>query len=134
VVHAFRRGSRVVDVMTLATYTHGWLRVAPTRYRRQTVIAYRSALLRHVLPTLGDIPLPELTRSRIRALLVEQLGKGFAPRGVRSMLVALSTVLTAAVDDELIETNAAHGAARRLRLRQARNPGRAVRRGARAVL
>ena len=102
---------------TLAQYLPRWLPVARTRYRPQTCAVYSAALRHQILPALGHRPLRSLSRLEVRAWLVDLLAQGKPPLAVLAALVALSTVLTSAVDDGIVSENAAHGAGRRLGLR-----------------
>jgi hypothetical protein len=57
----------------------------------------------HILPTLGQTELRNLKPSMIQAWLKGR--EGSAPSSVRIMLVNLSAILSAAVEDGLIPTN-----------------------------
>jgi hypothetical protein len=61
----------------------------------------------HVLPVLGRRRLHEVHRRDVKALLNAKRANGYTPNGVRLMKAALSSMLTDAVDDELIEANPA---------------------------
>lgn len=99
--------------MTLEDYVRAWLgrqgRLAPNSIR-----AYRSVLVNHVLPAFGTLRIDAIPTVRIRAFLQAKLAAGKPRRSVQSYHAALSTVLTDALIDGLIVTNPAHGASRRL--------------------
>lgn len=100
--------------MTVGDYCARWLaghmgRLAPNAQR-----AYRSALTHHVLPAFRTIPLDALSPAIVRQWLREQLAAGRSVNAVKAAQTALSTVLTDALIDGHVQTNAAHGAGRRL--------------------
>jgi integrase len=59
----------------------------------------------HVLPTLGGLELRALKPSTVQAWLRGTEKAGCAPSSIRIMLVNLSAILTAAVEDGLIASN-----------------------------
>lgn len=100
--------------MTLREYADSWLTQKTARLKPNAVRSYRSALMHHVIPGLGDAELAALTTVRIRRWLQVQFDAGRVTNSVRAAHAALSTVLMDAVLDGLIPTNVAHGAGRRL--------------------
>lgn len=98
--------------MTLADYVDRWLATRTARLAPNAVRAYQSALTHHVLPVLGPLELEDLTAQTIRAWIGSECRR--PANTVKSYLAALSTVLTDALIDGLVEHNAAHGAGRRL--------------------
>lgn len=99
--------------MTVRDYCLRWLDTRTARLAPNAVRAYRSALLHHVIPCLGDIALATLTTRDVRAWLQDAL-RGRPANAVRAWHSALSTVLTDAVLDGELATNVAHGAGRRI--------------------
>ena len=91
--------------MTL--YADGGLPDAALERDRNTVRGYRQNLETHVLPALGHLRLRSLQRQHIKAFLLGKRREGYARNSVRLMKAALSSMLTDAVDDELIEANPA---------------------------
>lgn len=68
---------------------------------KSTASEYRRLLERHIAPTLGDIPLDELTPSDVQRWVNEQ-AKAFSAGTVRKALVLLRSAMTEAVErDEL---------------------------------
>lgn len=104
---------------TLATYATAWLHTAADRYRPATLESYRIALERHALPRLGDVPVPLVTPAHVRQVLVALLADGLAPRTVKAVQGALSTLLAAAEAEGLRTGNPARRAAHRLQLGRA---------------
>ncbi len=93
--------------LTVAEYAEQWLQMAKTEIEPATHRSYSAMLRRHVLPELGRLRLQELHRRDVKALLNAKRAAGYTPNGVRLMKAALSSMLTDAVDDELIESNPA---------------------------
>lgn len=89
--------------VTLRDYAEGWLAVQTFEQSSYETVARR--LRKHVYPVLGSAELRSIRPSNIQALLraVDHL----APRTRSSIVTTLSSVLTAAVDDELIAKNPA---------------------------
>lgn len=88
---------------TLRGYTLTWLEesVSQGRLRPLTVLDYRRSLELHILPTLGDLRLVELTRGAVRSW--HDVALADTPPRARSKAYALlRTVMNAAVHDELI--------------------------------
>lgn len=100
--------------MTLREYAARWMASRTARLAPNARRAYASALEHHVLKALGHMDLRDLTPLDVRAWLVTEVHAGRAPNSIKAFLGALSTVLTDAVIDGLVEHNAAHGASRRL--------------------
>jgi hypothetical protein len=68
---------------------------------------YSESLQNHILLALGRLRLRGLRRRHVKQLLNDKRAAGYAPNGVRLIKAALSSLLTDAVDDELIEINPA---------------------------
>jgi integrase len=76
-------------------------------HKPTTIYSYNSVLANHVLPVFGRKRLDEITRKDIKNFVIKKQNDGFAPNTVRISRAYLSSVLTQAVDDELIEINPA---------------------------
>jgi integrase len=89
--------------ITLRDYAESWLAVQTFERSSYETVARR--LRKHVYPMLGSTELRSIRPSNLQALLrsLDHL----APRTRASILTTLSTVLSAAVDDELIIKNPA---------------------------
>lgn len=61
----------------------------------------------HVLPELGRVKVCDLRRRHVKAFLAKKRADDYAKNSVRLMRAALSTVLTDAMDDEIVTFNAA---------------------------
>jgi integrase len=74
--------------------------------RDRTVEGYRRIMARHVLPELGDVQLTQLRRRQVSELMARLATKGTLSGGTRrNVLRALSSAMSDAVDQELIDAN-----------------------------
>lgn len=91
--------------LALADYAERWLTeradLAPI-----TLESYAERLRGHVLPELGRLRLAAVTPGHVRRFLEAKRRDGHSKNGVRLMKAALSSLLTDAVTDELIPSNA----------------------------
>lgn len=98
----------VEPILTFRAYAERWLeghvrlRCKPSSYDR-----YAHTLRRHWFPVLGDLPLPLVTRERIKAALATLAGTLQARTLRVSTLVPLQGCLSAAVEDGLLPGNPA---------------------------
>ena len=88
--------------VTLRKYAADWVQAYPADSTRGEQI--RRQLANHILPRLGGKMLAELER---RPSLVQQFltGLPMGPAGASQIAITLSTILNAAVDDQLITRN-----------------------------
>jgi len=96
---------RAYAAQRLAAWRH---QLAP-----RTLRSYTERLDNHVLPALGHMKVREIKRRHIKALLTEKQREGHAPNSIRLVRAALSTVLSDAMDDEIIAANPCLGLGRR---------------------
>lgn len=99
--------------ITVSDYAEKWLRVVESTTREATFDAYWRRLRLHILPRLGNVALRKLSRAQVRAFMADTVQTGATRETVLSRLTVLSSMLTSAVDDGLIE----HNPAARLNLR-----------------
>jgi integrase len=100
-----KREATVNHRITVADYSERWLaQVAATRKPR-TIHIYRTTLRLHVAPAVGMTPVRNLTRPRLRDLLVTLLNAGKARGTVSVVLAVMRSMLEAAVEDGLIPAN-----------------------------
>ena len=100
-------------------YVERWLDSVKAQLAQRTVRSYHQLLDIHILPMLGAVKVRELRRRDVKKLLSDKrqtLGKN----SVRLIKAALSTVLSQAVEEEIITVNPALG-----RFRESRIIGRA---------
>jgi len=100
--------------LTVAEYAARWVRTLPHVVHPRTAAYYERMLRHHVLPTLGAVPLTDLRRAQVRALLLGRRDAGLARSTVRNVLITLTGCLAAAEREELLEQNVARGAGYRL--------------------
>ena len=105
---------------TLRTYGEEWLK--RQTFDESTRVATELRLRLHVYPALGDYPLGGLRASLIQAW-IRSLHPTCAPRYVRVIFSNLSSVLSAAVDDERLARNPCRASSIKL---PAVDPGRIV--------
>ncbi len=110
--------------VSLSAYAAHWLEnVVVESAEPRTVEQYRQMLNAHVLPfkvdghKLGAMKLREIRRRDIKALLISKRRAGYAKDTVRHIRAALSSLLTDALEDEIIEVNAALQVSNRKRKR-----------------
>lgn len=109
--------------MTLAVFAETqWLPRVKVARKLRTWASYTDTMRLHVNPVLGAVPVRDITRPRVRGLLVG-LSDQRAPKTVRLVLSVVRSALSAAVEDGLIVANPAFGLGRSLKLSQAADGG-----------
>ena len=103
------------EAVTFSQYTHQWLKHARMNLKASTLHFYEGHLERHLLPALGTRPVTSLGRADCRDLVTTCRTKGLKPATVRGIARTLSTILTQAVEDELLVANPALRLGRYLR-------------------
>jgi hypothetical protein len=76
---------------------------------------FNFSLDRFVLPALGHLRLRDIRRGHVKDTLIGMRAKGYADDTIRLARAALSSVLNAAVDDEIIDLNVTHRLGLKLR-------------------
>jgi integrase len=99
----------------LRTYVDKWLETAKVTLKASTVDFYSGHLALHVLPALGSRQVGSLRRADCRELVTHCRAKGLKASTVRGIARTLSTILTQAVEDELLPANPALRLGRYLR-------------------
>lgn len=108
------RGSYVdqsLGRMTLGEYAEQWLAVQTFGATTREQVTHR--VRRHVVPVIGATPLAALRASQVQSW-VRTKQQELGPRTVRVLVATLSSILTAAVDDERIAKNPCRAASIRL--------------------
>ena len=100
---------------TLDVYARRWLNEGEAARKASTHRFYRFNLTGHVLPVLGDKPVPALTRADCRDLMTACRAKGLKPASMRGVNRTLSVVLSQAVEDALLPANPAFRMGKHLR-------------------
>lgn len=95
------------NAVTVKEWCTRWL--AGLAKRPGTVKAYTFSMINHVVPSLGDVRLKDLTVSQVKAAAQTWLGKRadgkLAPQTVNLTLDRAATMFGAAVTDGLVSTN-----------------------------
>ena len=88
--------------LTLGDYADGWLKIQTFDESTREAVALRLRV--HIKPVLGQVPLADLRPSLIQSWL-SGLQQKLAPRTVKVILANLSSMLSAAVDDDRLGKN-----------------------------
>jgi integrase len=92
---------------TVEAYAITWLeRLGHTR-KASTCEDYDKLLKRDILPVLKGLDLEDVTRERVKALAFAGLRKGQSPKTVQNVIRCLSSLLSHAKEDGLIQQNTA---------------------------
>ena len=93
--------------MTLERYAEVFLeRIEHTR-KHTTFDDYKKLLDRDILPTLKLLDLQDITREKVKALALAGLQKGQSPKTVQNIVRCLSSLLSHALEDNLVKANPA---------------------------
>ena len=93
---------------TVRAYAALWLTTNAPGWQPRTLASNRWLLEQHVLSfkigarALGDMPLHDIQRPHVKALVAAKVAAGFAPNSVRLMFAALRALLNEAAEDEVI--------------------------------
>lgn len=123
--------------MTLGEFMEDWLGDLQGAVHAHTIAAYRSIVVRHLVPAFGDVALSDLTRDMVRRFVLGQRHEGRSAQVCRLRLAVLRRALFDAVDRGLLADNPAANLWRRTppELRVRRQPGRfALRNGCGTVV
>jgi integrase len=104
-----------LEAHTLQHYAKDWLAVMKPALKASTHAHYESTLRRYILPLLGTRQVALIKRGDCRQLVATCRMKGLKVVTVRGIARTLSTILTQAVEDELLPANPALRMGRYLR-------------------
>ena len=90
---------------TLRAYASAWLVTVTPTLKASSLRFYEEHLERHVLPALGERQVTSLKRADCRQLVTDCRAKGLKASTVRGIMRTLSTILSQAVEDELLPAN-----------------------------
>ena len=93
--------------VTIARYSEEWLIQARLNLKASTVRFYEGHLAQHIVPALGSRLVSSLRRPDCRVLVTTCRRKGLKTSTVRGIARTLSTILSQAVEDELLPANPA---------------------------
>jgi integrase len=90
---------------TLEDFLASWITTTGPTWELSTLKRRAPLLDKWVLPFIGDVPLRELGRARVKEYRAEIVRAGSPPTNTNNVLRALSSALSAAVDEGLIPAN-----------------------------
>ncbi len=92
--------------MTTGEYLTYWVdTVARHNVRATTYESYRWMIEKHIIPTLGSVPLQKLTAAQVQGFYSEELSGGASPRLVHLCHLRLRQALTQAVKWTMVSRN-----------------------------
>lgn len=91
------------DCETLEQLSLDWLKSRQKAVKRSTFCGYRYCVKNHILPMLGDLPLAELEGVQIRSFIERMTELGLAETTIRSVLIALRSVIKYGVRSKLVK-------------------------------
>ena len=97
----------VAEGQVLEAYAKNWLKTVKDSLKASTFLFYEANLTRHIFPMLGPRQVASLRRADCRDLVARGRAKGLKVSTVRGIARTLSTILTQAVEDELLTANPA---------------------------
>ncbi len=93
---------------TFKEYAAEWLRTyARVHCKERTVEFYETLLRRHILPSLGELRLSDLSRARLRTLVAERAATGLKRGTLAGIVATLRTICNHAVEDGKMTQNPA---------------------------
>jgi integrase len=101
---------RPMVTVTLCDFVRAeWKPNAVLALKNSSMRIYSYQLERHILPTLGELPVRDLGIAHVEACLSKLKQKGHASSTLRSVRATFATVLRSAVKRGYLEKNPAHG-------------------------
>ena len=85
-------------------YARTWLKTYVAGLKPATQEKYEEVLRVHWLPTLGRLPVHDITRAHIKRVLVEKQG-AYSRSMLQLMIAVVQGCLNAAVEDQILATN-----------------------------
>lgn len=92
--------------ITLERHLEAWLKDIQPRLKASTYAGFANIARRHIIPHLGKYTLTQIGKRHIKTLCIDW---AVGNKTLTNRLSVLRAALTAAVDDELIETNPLYG-------------------------
>ena len=96
--------------VTVERWVKAWLADYVSQHKSTTQCSYNSLMKNHIIPYIGKMKLSALTTGTMSRLFGQLTNKGLAPSTVKSVKIAFSSCMTAAVENKLIKENPCHGA------------------------
>lgn len=98
-------------ILTLADYAPGWLRDIAIERKPSTAGFYSQYLRLYVLPKFSGPQLDRIARDDVKRFISDLRARGLAKNTIRLAVTTLRAVLSAAVEDQVIEHNPLRGSA-----------------------
>jgi integrase len=95
------------ELVTFEVYADRCLTDAEATLKPATLRFYKMNLRLHINPVLGPLPIGSLRRSHCREVIRAAREKGLKPKSLEGVARTMSTVLSHAVEDELLPANPA---------------------------
>jgi hypothetical protein len=96
------------QIPTFTEYSDRWLaEYAELHCKPSTVYGYRRVLNRYLLPNLGSLTLPAISREQLKKLLSELAGRGLSKNTMRNFVCTVRVILNHAIEDGYLEHNPA---------------------------
>jgi len=93
---------------TVAEFLRSWLETSvKPRVRPLTYAGYKVNVEKHLVPTLGKVPLDQLTPGHVQQMINSRLAAGFSGKSVAYMHQVLRTALGLAVRWDMVSRNVA---------------------------
>ena len=100
-------------IPTFKEYADSWRQTtAPANCKESTIENHERLLKNHILPVFGSMEIASITRKTIKDFLYSKLNGGLSKSTVNSLRAVISDVLNIALDDQVIQSNLAHGLGR----------------------
>jgi integrase len=94
-------------VITFGEYADRYLRDAEQHLKHSTWVDYDGTVRAYLRPAFGERALAEIARRDVKDLAMTLRRTGLKPKSVRKIIGTLSSILSEAVDDEILPSNPA---------------------------
>ncbi len=109
-----------IEVPTLAEYGKGFWNydTSPViqdrlarggHFTRKLAATYAGFFANHIVPTIGQMRITDITKADVNAWLLSLKDKGLAPKTANNVLIVIRSMLSQAVDDGILERSPADG-------------------------
>ena len=103
---------QLIEARTFEEYGDWWLEnVAKGSIKESTYQEYKSALKKHVYPTLGAVKFTEVKRPMIRELIAAKKKQGLAQSTIRNLAAPVRGMYNQAIEDDITEKTPPQGSA-----------------------